>query len=266
MEILSTFLLPSAWIALITLILLETVLGIDNIIFLSIVTSRLPEKQQPKARFIGLSLAMFARIAMLLGISAIMTLTKPIFTVNTEWIDISLTGQSIILFLGGAFLLYKSVSEIHHKLEGADPSTQVKSVKESFAKIIFQIILLDMVFSLDSILTAIGMVSFTTFGHSGALAIIIVAIVVAIAIMLCFAGPVSRFVNDHPSIQMLALSFLILISVTLFVEASHMSHLTVFGTTVNSLPKGYIYFAIAFSLLVEMLNMKYRKKNKVQNI
>lgn len=261
MEILNTLLLPSAWAAFITLVLLETVLGIDNIVFLSIITSKLPPELQPKARTTGLLLAMFARIIMLFGISLLMRLNQPFFVLNTDWIDISLTGQSVILFLGGAFLLYQSVTEIYHKLEGKDEATpQLKSAKESFVKIIVQIIFLDMVFSLDSILTAIGMVSFDKFGYGGALTIIIAAIVVAIIIMIGFSGPVSRFVNNHPSIQMLALSFLILISVTLFVEASHMSNLTIFDTTVSSLPKGYIYFAIAFSLLVEVLNMKYRKK------
>ncbi len=262
MEILHTFLLPSAWLALVTLAFLEIVLGIDNIVFLSIMTSKLPPKEQPKARTIGLSLAMLARIALLFGISLLMQLTKPLFTFDTSWVDGAVTGQSIIIFLGGLFLLYKSVTEVHHKLEGASEADETKSKHKNFWGIIAQIVALDIIFSFDSVLTAVGMVSFKEFGYGGAMTIMITAIVIAVMLMLFFSGPISNFVNQHPTIQMLALSFLILIGVTLIVEAAHLSHLSVLGTEVGEIPKGYIYFAIAFSLLVEMLNMRLSKKSK----
>lgn len=262
MEILETFLLPSAWIALLTLAFLEIVLGIDNIVFLSIMSSKLPAKEQPKARTVGLLLAMLFRIALLFCISLLMKLTKPIFTFDTNWLDGSISGQSLIIFAGGLFLLYKSVTEIHHKLEGMDESAEVKPKKSNFWGVIAQIVALDIVFSFDSVLTAVGMVSFNEFGYEGAMTIMITAVVVAVMVMLLFSGPISKFVNEHPTIQMLALSFLILIGVMLLVESAHLSHLSIFGTVVGEIPKGYIYFAIAFSLLVEVLNMKLRKKSK----
>jgi len=263
MEILHTFLLPSAWIALLTLAFLEIVLGIDNIVFLSIMSSKLPEQQQAKARTIGLSLAMFARIALLFGISLLMQLTKPILSFDTDWIYISITGQSIIILLGGLFLLYKSVTEIHHKLEDSEKTEHIAPKKRiSFGNVIAQIIALDIVFSFDSVLTAVGMVSFTEFGYTGAMTIMCTAVVIAVLVMMFFSNPVSKFVNTHPTIQMLALSFLILIAVMLLVEAAHLAHLTLFGSQVSEIPKGYIYFAIAFSLLVEVLNMKLSKKQK----
>ncbi|NDV83187.1 TerC family protein [Bacteroides sp. 51] len=259
-EILHTFLLPSAWIALLTLAFLEVVLGIDNIVFLSIMTSKLPEKEQPHGRFVGLGLAMLARIGLLFGISLLMQLTKPWFSFETSWISASITGQSIIILLGGLFLLYKSVTEVHHKLEGADENVNVTSKRSSFWGIMAQIVALDIIFSFDSVLTAVGMVSFRDFGYGGAMAIMITAVVVAVAMMMFFSGPISKFVNTHPTIQMLALSFLILIGVMLLVEAAHLSNLVIFGTEVHEIPKGYIYFAIAFSLGVEMLNMKLSRR------
>ena len=261
MEIFSTFLLPSAWIALLTLTFLEIVLGIDNIVFLSIVSSRLPKDQQPRARKIGLLLAMCFRIALLFCISLLMKLTAPIYTFDTVWLDGSVTGQSIIIFLGGMFLLYKSVSEIHHKLEGETEQEHGKA-KSSFWSVIVQIVALDIVFSFDSVLTAVGLVSFNEFGYAGAMTIMVTAVVISVLIMLLFSGPVSKFVNEHPTIQMLGLSFLILIGVMLLVEAAHVSHISIFGSEVGEIPKGYIYFAIAFSLLVEVLNMKLKKKAK----
>ncbi|MDH6355984.1 putative tellurium resistance membrane protein TerC [Dysgonomonas sp. PH5-45] len=261
MEFLEVFLMPSAWIALLTLIFLEVVLGIDNIVFLSIVSSRLPAHEQPKARKIGLILAMLCRIALLFCISLLMKLSEPIFIFDTVWIDGGISGQSIIIFVGGLFLLYKSVSEIHHKLEG-ESETHTGKAKSKMASVIVQIVALDIVFSLDSVLTAVGLVSFNEFGYAGAMAIMVTAIVVAVLVMLLFSGPVSNFVNNHPTIQMLGLSFLILIGVMLLVEAAHLSHLTILGTEVGEIPKGYIYFAIAFSLLVEFLNMKLRKKSE----
>lgn len=262
MEIFEVFLLPSAWIALLTLSFLEIVLGIDNIVFLSIVSSKLPQKDQPRARTIGLLGAMAFRIMLLFCISWLMKLTKPIFTFDTDWLDGSISGQSIIIFVGGLFLLYKSVTEIHHKLEGAEESAKGGKSGKSFIGVIIQIIALDIVFSFDSVLTAVGLVSFSEFGYAGAMTIMVIAIVSAVLIMLLFATPVSKFVNEHPTIQMLGLSFLILIGVMLIVEAAHLSQLSLFGSVVGEIPKGYIYFAIAFSLLVEVLNMKLRKKSK----
>lgn len=261
MEIFDTFLQPSSWMALLTLVFLEIVLGIDNIVFLSIVSSKLPLEEQSRGRTVGLLLAMIFRITLLFGISLLMQLTKPLFTFDTSWLDGSITGQSIIIFLGGLFLLYKSVTEIHQKLEGADESIKVKSPKSKFWSVIIQIVALDIVFSFDSILTAVGMVSFKEFGYVGAMTIMVTAIVIAVSIMLLFSGPVSKFVNEHPTIQMLGLSFLILIGVMLLVEAAHLSHLSIFESVVGEIPKGYIYFAIAFSLLVEILNMKLRKRS-----
>lgn len=261
MEILEVFLLPSAWISLLTLAFLEIVLGIDNIVFLSIVSSRLPADQQPKARRLGLILAMLFRIGLLFCISLLMKLTTPLISFDTSWLDGSLTGQGLIIFVGGLFLLYKSVSEIHHKLEGESDHAGGKK-SSSFAAVIIQIVALDIVFSFDSVLTAVGLVSFNEFGYAGAMTIMVTAVVISVLVMLLFAGPVSRFVNEHPTIQMLGLSFLILIGVMLLVEAAHVSQLTIFGTQVGEIPKGYIYFAIAFSLLVEFLNMKLRKKSK----
>lgn len=261
MEIIETFLLPSAWIALLTLSFLEIVLGIDNIVFLSIVSSKLPAQDQPRARTVGLIGAMLFRILLLFCISWLMKLTKPIFTIDTNWVDIAISGQSIIIFLGGLFLLYKSVSEIHHKLEGQEESISGKA-KTSFISVIVQIIALDIVFSFDSVLTAVGLVSFNEFGYAGAMSIMVSAVVISVLIMLLFSGPVSKFVNEHPTIQILGLSFLILIGVMLIVEAAHLSHITIFDSAVGEIPKGYIYFAIAFSLLVEFFNMKMRKKSK----
>jgi predicted tellurium resistance membrane protein TerC len=264
MEVFETFLLPSAWIALCTLTFLEIVLGIDNIVFLSIMSSRLPESRQLQARRTGLSIAMIFRILLLFGVSWLMKLKEPIFSFDTVLFDGTVSGQSIIIFAGGLFLLYKSVSEIHHKLEGLEVSKagHGKKTKASFANVIAQIVALDIVFSLDSVLTAVGLVSFNEFGYAGAMVIMIMAVVAAVMIMMWFSGPVSKFVNTHPTIQILGLSFLILIGVMLLVEAAHISRLSVFGAVVGEIPKGYIYFAIAFSLLVEFCNMKMRKNSK----
>lgn len=261
MDFLSILLEPSAWLALLTLTFLEVVLGVDNIVFLSIMSSKLPAHEQPKARSIGLILAMLFRIALLFCISLLMQLTKPIFTFDTAHLDAAITGQSLIILVGGLFLLYKSVTEIHHKLEGADHSESGKRAKSSFVGVIIQIVALDIVFSLDSVLTAVGMVSMNEFGYAGAMTIMVSAVVIAVSVMLLFSGPVSKFVNDHPTIQMLGLSFLMLIGVMLLVEAAHLSNISILGNVVGEIPKGYIYFAIAFSLLVEFLNMKLKKKS-----
>lgn len=262
MEFLQTFLLPSAWMALLTLTFLEVVLGIDNIVFLSIMTSKLPEKEQSRGRTVGLLLALIARIGLLFGISLLMQLTTPLFSFQTSWLEGAVSGQSLIVLAGGLFLLYKSVTEIHDKLDIPDEPKKVSSRKSSFWGVMIQIVALDIVFSFDSVLTAIGMVSFRDFGYAGAMSIIIFAVVVAILLMLLFSGPISKFVNNHPTIQMLALSFLILISVMLLVEAAHLSNIVVLGKEIHEIPKGYIYFAIFFSLIVEMLNMRLSKKTK----
>lgn len=261
MEILSIFLEPSAWIALLTLVFLEIVLGIDNIVFLSIMSAKLPPNEQPKARSIGLIGAMMFRILLLFCISWLIQLTKPLFSFYTDWFSVLVSGQSLIIFCGGLFLLYKSVTEIHHKLEGVEEETKISRKTVSLWSIIAQIIALDIVFSFDSVLTAVGLVSFNEFGYLGAMTIMITAVVISVLVMLLFSGPVSKFVNEHPTIQILGLSFLILIGVMLIIESAHLSNLSVFGSTVGEIPKGYIYFAIAFSLLVEFINMKIRKRS-----
>lgn len=261
MEFLEIFQSADAWIALLTLTFLEIVLGIDNIVFISIVSSKLDPKEQPKARNIGLILAMIFRIALLFGIKWVLSLNDELFGVHLSWFHGSITGQGLIIFLGGLFLLYKSVSEIHHKLEGEDQLVAQSSQKPKLGSAIAQIAALNLVFSFDSILTAVGLVSFKEFGEVGALTIMILAVVISIIIMMAFAGPVSNFVNNHPTIQILGLSFLILIGVMLLAEASHLGHFVLFGQEVGVIPKGYLYFAIFFSLGVEFINMKLRKKS-----
>jgi predicted tellurium resistance membrane protein TerC len=258
------FLNPDAWIALLTLTFLEIILGIDNIVFLSIVSGKLKAEDQPKARRIGLLLAMAFRIILLFGITWVMSLKNSFFDFDWGFVSGGISGQSLIVFAGGLFLLYKSVSEIHHKLEGEEESTSGKA-SNSLTGAIIQIALLNIVFSFDSILTAVGLVSSAEppvgFGPAGALEIMVGAIIISIIIMLIFAGPVSKFVNEHPTIQILGLSFLILIGVMLLAEGSHLAELKFFGgTEVHSIPKGYLYFAIFFSLFVEFLNLKMKKK------
>lgn len=254
------FLNPNAWIALLTLTFLEIVLGIDNIIFISITTGKLPQEQRKRATKIGMFLAMFMRIAMLFGISLLIAMKKPWFNVETSWFEMHVSGQALILFLGGLFLLYKSTVEIREKVEhhGEEEKEVKKSAAKSFSNVIFQIILIDIVFSFDSILTAVGMTS----GVEGAIYIMVTAVVISVFIMMQFAVPVGTFVNKHPSIQILALTFLVLIGFMLITEAAHVAHAEFFGNTVTAIPKGYLYFAIAFSLLVEFLNMKMNKKEK----
>jgi predicted tellurium resistance membrane protein TerC len=263
MEILTN---PDAWIALLTLTFLEIILGIDNIVFLSIVSGKLEEKDQPKARRIGLLLAMAFRIVLLFGITWVMSLKKSFFDFDLGFFSGGISGQSLIIFGGGLFLLYKSVSEIHHKLEGEDETAGGKA-SNTLGAAILQIALLNIVFSFDSILTAIGLVSAAEppvgFGAAGAIEIMIMAIIISIIIMMIFAGPVSKFVNNHPTIQILGLSFLILIGVMLLAEGSHLANFKFFGgETVHSIPKGYLYFSIFFSLFVEFLNLKMKKNSK----
>lgn len=248
------------WMSLLTLTFLEIVLGIDNIIFISITAGKLPEKDRPRATNIGMLLAMGLRIILLLGVSVLVAMKKPWIVIDTSWMHAHFSGQSIILALGGIFLLYKSTTEIHHKLEGEDHAgkeedTSAKN-KISMSNIILQITLINIVFSFDSILTAIGM----TNGIHGALPIMIVAVVLSVVIMMLFATPVGNFVNKHPTIQMLGLSFLLLIGFMLIAESAHLAELDIAGTEVGTVPKGYLYFAIAFSLFVEFLNLRLRRR------
>ena len=264
------FLTPNAWVALLTLTFLEIILGIDNIVFLSIVSGKLAAKDQPKARRIGLLLAMAFRIILLFGITWVLSLQDTLIALDWGWFSAHITGQSIIIFGGGLFLLYKSVTEIHHKLEGEEDGENAKA-GNSLMNAIIQIAVLNLVFSFDSILTAVGLISMKPiheggFGYAGALEIMILAVVISILIMMIFAGPVSKFVNEHPTIQILGLSFLILIGVMLIAEGSHLAHFKFFGDSeVTSIPKGYLYFTIFFSLFVEFLNLKIKKtKNPVK--
>jgi predicted tellurium resistance membrane protein TerC len=248
------------WMSLLTLTFLEIVLGIDNIIFISIAANKLPRDQQKRAANIGLLLAMVLRILLLFGISVLVAMEKPWIEFNNSFVQGGLSGQSVILILGGLFLLYKSTSEIHHKLEGEaahkdDPNKKGMATMQS---VIIQITVINIVFSFDSILTAVGM----TNGVFGALVIMIIAVVLSVLIMMLFAVPVGRFVDQHPTIQMLGLAFLIMIGFMLIVEGAHLGHLAILGSEVGTVPKGYLYFAIAFSLLVEGLNMRLRKKQQ----
>jgi len=228
---------PQAWIALTTLTLLEVVLGIDNIIFISILAQKLPKHQQAKAQKAGLALAMLTRIGLLFSLTLIMRLTEPLFAAFGH----EISGRDLILIVGGLFLLGKSTLEIHDKLEG-EGSEHHASAKGRFGMVIFQIMLLDIVFSLDSVITAVGLVD--------QLSIMIIAVVIAVIFMMVFVGAISRFVEGHPTIKILALSFLLLIGMSLVGEGLEMH-----------IPKGYIYFAMAFSIFVEMLNLKIRKSS-----
>jgi predicted tellurium resistance membrane protein TerC len=225
-----------SWIAFVTLLALEIVLGIDNIIFISILVGKLPVSQQAQARYVGLGLALVMRVLLLFSLSWVMGLTTPLFTLFTQQIS----GRDIILILGGVFLLGKATFEIHDNLEG-DPGHASVRVRATLPSVLVQIFLLDAVFSLDSVITAVGMVD--------QIGIMIAAVVVAIVVMMVFAGPVSSFVARHPTIKMLALSFLLLIGLTLMVEG--------FGIHI---PKGYVYFAMGFSVFVELLNLRVRRK------
>jgi len=256
------FLHADTWIALLTLTFLEIILGIDNIIFISITAGKLPKEKIKKATRLGLLLALVFRIFLLMGVSWLISMKAPFLSFDLSWFKGGITGQSVILVLGGIFLLYKSTKEIHHKVEGDEitegDSTSVKGkVAATFGMVILQIVMIDIVFSFDSVLTAVGM----TNGIPGALLIMITAVIVSMIIMMIFAVPVGDFVNKHPTIQMLALSFLILIGFMLITEGAHLSHIEIFNKPVGAIPKGYLYFAIAFSLGVEALNLKIRKKD-----
>ena len=241
---------PEYLLSLLTLVILEIVLGIDNIIFLSIVTGKLPKVKQRKARNIGLSLAMITRVLLLLSISWLMTLTTPLFNVapligihSGEWVSrLAISGKDMILLVGGCFLLYKSVTEIHEKFRAEETHTNIKRTG-SFVGTIIQILLLDLVFSLDSVITAIGMAS--------RVEIMILAVIIAVIVMLFASGSIANFVNKHASVRMLALAFLMLIGISLIGQGLD-----------QEIPKGYIYFGMAFSIIVEMLNIKERKIKK----
>ncbi len=242
---------PAAWISLLTLTLLEIVLGIDNIIFISILSSKLPADQQKRARTLGLGLAMITRVLLLLSLSWVMSLTANLFSIGS-WLNLgdsalsdklAISGRDLILIFGGLFLIYKSTHEIHLKLEGEEDQEGTPKV-HTLSGVVTQILLLDIVFSLDSVITAVGMADHVE--------IMIAAVIIAVLIMMVSADAISNFVNNHPTVKMLALSFLLLIGVSLLAEGFD-----------QHIPKGYIYFAMAFSILVEMLNLKMLKKNKV---
>lgn len=239
---------PSIWISLITLTFLEIVLGVDNIIFVSIVANKLPVQQQAKARNIGLGLALLMRLALLFTITWMLKLKDPVITI--PFVDdplntgngLAISWKDIILIAGGIFLLIKSTSEIHHKLEKSTAAA-VNAVTATFGAVIFQIVLVDAVFSVDSILTAIGLVD--------SIVIMIIAVVISMAVMIAFAGPITRFINQHPALQVLALAFLIAIGAVLIANGFH-----------QNINKGYIYTALAFSLFVEMINIRIRKNRE----
>ena len=229
---------PQAWTALLTLTLLEIVLGVDNIVFISILTDRLPQNQRDKARVVGLGAAMIMRILLLFAISWIIGLTEPLF----EIFDQEFSGRDLIMLAGGAFLLYKATSEIHEKLEGAAHSA-AENAAASFAGVIAQIMMLDIVFSLDSVITAVGM--------ADDIEVMIAAVVIAVGVMLWASKPLADFVQEHPTVKILALSFLILIGFSLVAEGFH-----------QHIPKGYIYGAMAFSVIVELINLRVRAKSE----
>lgn len=244
---------PHIWISFLTLTVLEIVLGIDNIVFISILSGKLPKEQQKRARQLGLLLALVMRVGLLFSIKWIMGLTAPfidlggIFSIdNPSWSRyLELSGRDLILFLGGLFLIYKSTTEIHHKVEGHAEDVYANSKPITFSNVIMQIIILDLVFSLDSVITAVGMVD--------NIGVMIAAVIVAVGVMLLSAESISKFVEDYPTVKMLALAFLLLIGVSLTAEAFD-----------QHIPKGYIYFAMAFSVLVEYLNIRVAKKQGIK--
>lgn len=242
---------PEIWISLVTLTVLEIVLGIDNIVFISILSGKLPPEQQNKARQLGLALALIMRVALLFSIKWIMSLTQNFLFIgdwlgieNPKWqLYLNLSGRDLILLLGGLFLIYKSTTEIHHRIEGEDEEQKLQSKAVTFGSVLVQILILDVVFSLDSVITAVGMVD--------EIAVMVAAVVIAVVVMMLSATAISDFVNRHPSVKMLALAFLLLIGVSLTAEAFE-----------QHIPKGYIYFAMAFSVMVEYLNIRSTRKLK----
>ncbi len=227
---------PQIWVSLLTLTALEIVLGIDNVIFISILAGKLPAEEQAKARQIGLALALVTRLLLLAGIAWIAKLTTPLFAV----LGFAVSGRDLILIIGGLFLIAKSTYEIHDKLEGAEHAATAKG-RVSFTAVVVQILIIDVVFSLDSVITAVGM--------ANQIWVMVTAVLISLGVMLAFAGAISDFVHRHPTLKMLALSFLILIGVSLLAEGLH-----------QKIPKGYIYFAMAFSCAVEFMNLKLRSR------
>jgi len=256
------FLLTSdAIMALITLTFLEIILGIDNIVFISIAANKLPEHQRNKATNIGLILAMVQRVILLFFVSFLVGLSKPFYTIELNWLTVAISWQAIILFAGGLFLIYKSTSEIREKVETPNHDEDgVKSkVIKSLSQAITQILIIDFIFSIDSILTAVGMTNGLHPNTNYTLLLMIIAVIISIAVMISFANPIRKFIDRNPSMQILGLSFLILIGFMLITEAAHLSHTKIFGNVVGAIPKGYLYFAIAFSLFVEFLNYRTKK-------
>ncbi len=253
---------PEVWFALLTLTFLEIVLGIDNILFITISAEKLQKAEQKKAIQIGLLLAMLLRIILLLGISVLTASTAAFLSFDIAGFSGELSIQVILLFLGGIFLLYKSTKEIHEKVEFLDAHKDAtsKQAKGQLSKVILEITLLNLVFSIDSILTAMGMTNGISENPNHTLVIMIIAVVVSMIIMLAFAARIGRFVNERPSMQILGLAFLLLIGFMLIIESAHLGHFSVFGKTIGEVPKGYLYFAIAFSVLVEFLDLR-RLKN-----
>ncbi|MAX70191.1 MAG: hypothetical protein CMC76_03685 [Flavobacteriaceae bacterium] len=257
------FLLTSdAIMALLTLTFLEIILGIDNIVFISIAANKLPESQRSKATNIGLLLAMVQRIVLLFFVSFLIGLSEPFYTIDTDWLHLAISWQALILFLGGLFLIYKSTSEIREKVESPkhDEDSMKSKVIKSLKQAIVQILIIDFIFSIDSILTAVGMTNGLHPNHNYTLVLMIIAVIISIAVMIGFANPIRKFIDRNPSMQILGLAFLILIGFMLITEAAHLSHTEFFGKSVGAIPKGYLYFAIAFSLFVEFLNFKTVKK------
>lgn len=260
------FLLSSdAIMALLTLTFLEIILGIDNIVFISIAANKLPENQRSKATNVGLLMAMAQRIILLFFVSFLVGLSKPFYTVDTSWLSVAISIQAIILLVGGLFLIYKSTSEIREKIE--TPSHNLNEAKgkkiNSLSHAITQILIIDFIFSIDSILTAIGMTNGLHENHNYNLVLMIIAVVVSIVIMIGFANPIRIFIDKHPSMQILGLAFLILIGFMLITEAAHLSHTQFFGKTVGAIPKGYLYFAITFSMFIEFLSFRIDKRKKL---
>lgn len=261
------FLMSSdAIMALLTLTFLEIILGIDNIVFISIAANKLPENLRSKATNTGLLFAMLQRIILLFFVSFLVGLKEPFYTVETSWLSVGISMQAIILLLGGLFLIFKSTSEIRDKIE--TPSRDLNKVKtkniDSLTQAIMQILIIDFIFSIDSILTAVGMTNGLHPNHNYTLILMIIAVVVSIGIMIGFANPIRKFIDKHPSMQILGLAFLILIGFMLITEAAHLSETRFFGKTVGAIPKGYLYFAIAFSMFVEFLSFRVNKKPKIK--
>ena len=228
---------PEAWVAMLTLTVMEIVLGIDNIVFISILVDKLPEAERPRARFLGLGFAMITRILLLLSISWVIQLKEPLFGVFGH----EISGKDLVLILGGLFLLYKATTEIHHKVEGVEEGEQKVTARAALGAILVQIAILDIIFSLDSVITAVGMVEHIT--------VMVLAVMISVGFMMVFAGSVSDFISEHPTVKMLALSFLLLIGTTLIAE----------GFQVH-FSKNYVYFAMAFSVFVETLNIRMKKR------